>query len=389
MSRQVFHFLMLGGRALLTPLWHYLALGAKSIVHAASVLKQNPLFLFGWMVVRTDPQKRASRSFVPVATGPESRPERLLAGQQTRPILVTGTHRSGTTWVGRMIALAPNVHYIHEPFNPTHDRGVCGAKFDLWFTHVCEQNEAPYYRYLKRAIDLRYSPIQKIRQTRKVGTVPYALKRSIGLARLRLRHPRPLIKGPISLFSAPWLASRFGMDVIVMIRHPAAFASSIKVANWHFPFEHWLNQPLLMEKFLYPFADEIEEQARHPAEVLDQAALLWKCTHHVILSYQATYPDWIFVRHEELSLDPIGGFRQIYQRLGLPFTDGVQKAIAEHSAASNPVGGIEHQCDVKLHSRANLEMWKKRLSAEETLRLRKQVEAVSSRLYPPESWDRN
>ena len=34
-----------------------------------------------------------------------------------RPILVTGSHRSGTTWVGKTIALSPSVTYIGEPFN--------------------------------------------------------------------------------------------------------------------------------------------------------------------------------------------------------------------------------------------------------------------------------
>ena len=33
------------------------------------------------------------------------------------PILVTGSHRSGTTWAGQMLATAPGIGYIHEPFN--------------------------------------------------------------------------------------------------------------------------------------------------------------------------------------------------------------------------------------------------------------------------------
>ncbi|MCF8233846.1 MAG: hypothetical protein K9G67_15655 [Bacteroidales bacterium] len=34
-----------------------------------------------------------------------------------KEILVTGAHRSGTTWVGHVMREAPEVHYIHEPFN--------------------------------------------------------------------------------------------------------------------------------------------------------------------------------------------------------------------------------------------------------------------------------
>jgi hypothetical protein len=57
-----------------------------------------------------------------------------------RPIVVTGTHRAGTTWVGEMISKSPEVTYIHEPFN-----------YPLWpqcpltrhFSYITEQEEGP------------------------------------------------------------------------------------------------------------------------------------------------------------------------------------------------------------------------------------------------------
>ncbi|HJT82351.1 MAG TPA: sulfotransferase [Chthoniobacterales bacterium] len=305
-----------------------------------------------------------------------------------QPILVTGSHRSGTTWVGRMIALAPNVHYIHEPFNLNHDRGICGAKFDYWFTYVSRENEQPYYRHLQRMINLRYSPVQRFRQTGTLRDWSSVGREWIHHARLRLRHPRILVKGPIAFFSADWMASSFDMEVLVMIRHPAAFASSLKIADWQFAFEDWVKQPLLLEELLTPFAAEIEQQARHPGDIIDQAALLWKCMHHVILGYKAAHPEWLFIRHEDLSLDPVNGFRRIYTNLRLDFNDAVRDNIEQHSASSNPVGSVERRHEVKLNSRANLETWKERLSEEETLRIRRQVEEVSCFLYPTESWER-
>jgi len=59
-------------------------------------------------------------------------------------ILVTGSHRSGTTWVAKMIANSPSVGYIHEPFNPTIYRpGICAAKF-RGFTYISKENEAAF-----------------------------------------------------------------------------------------------------------------------------------------------------------------------------------------------------------------------------------------------------
>jgi hypothetical protein len=40
------------------------------------------------------------------------------------PVLVTGIHRSGTTWVGKMLAAAPGVVYINEPLTGIHRSGT-------------------------------------------------------------------------------------------------------------------------------------------------------------------------------------------------------------------------------------------------------------------------
>ena len=40
-----------------------------------------------------------------------------MSSRRARPILVTGSHRSGSTWVGKMIASHPRVAYVEEPFN--------------------------------------------------------------------------------------------------------------------------------------------------------------------------------------------------------------------------------------------------------------------------------
>ena len=393
MSKQTLYLLLPAVRVLLRVSWDLLSFGTRSIMHWVTQLKAcNPLLLLGWLSVSADVFSTGRRRRYPVSNGfPDSHPAAVTEppGENNQPILVTGSHRSGTTWVGRMIALAPNVHYVHEPLNPNHDRGICGANTDLWFTYICNRNEAAYYRDIKRMVNLGYSPLKKIRQSGSVRILPDVLRQYVGAYRRRRTHPRVLIKGPISLFAAPWMQNRFDMQVIVMIRHPAAFASSLKIAGWHFPFEDWVNQPLLIEDFLLPFSDEIRRQAEAPGDVLDQAALLWKCMYHVVQGYEAAHPQWIFVRHENLSHDPIEGFRSIYQKLGLPFTEHAQQKIGEYCGESNPVDGMKFSFDIKRYSRGNVDVWKKRLSAEETLTIRRQVEPVSSHFYPPESWELN
>jgi hypothetical protein len=56
-----------------------------------------------------------------------------------KPILVTGLHRSGKTWLARMIAASPAVAYIPEPFNIHHDIGRCGAQIPHYGTGISRE----------------------------------------------------------------------------------------------------------------------------------------------------------------------------------------------------------------------------------------------------------
>lgn len=72
------------------------------------------------------------------------------------------------------------------------------------------------------------------------------------------------------------------MNVLVQVRHPAAFCSSLKVKDWEFDFNNFLRQPLLIENYLYPFRDEIQEFAERKRNIIEQGILLWNCIHHTI-----------------------------------------------------------------------------------------------------------
>ena len=57
-----------------------------------------------------------------------------IEGGAQRPILVTGAHRSGTTWVGKMLAASREVAYISEPLNKWHRPGVMAIPVEYWYT---------------------------------------------------------------------------------------------------------------------------------------------------------------------------------------------------------------------------------------------------------------
>jgi len=304
-----------------------------------------------------------------------------------KPILITGSPRSGTTWIGRMIAESPAVGYIHEPFHLNHRPGICGAKFDYWFTYIpiSEGNESIVYKHIKNTIAFRYNIIGEFKAIRYLRDVARMLRDYIKFSMYRLCNVRPLLKDPIAVFSAEWLASTFNMDVIVLIRHPAAVVSSFKRLNWKHSFSHFLAQPLLIRDHLYPFEAEIKEYVDKEHDIIDQAILLWRLIYHMVIKYKKKHSDWIFIRHEDLARDPLHGFQTLFKRLNLKFSERVREIIKEYSNPSNP-SEPPKASDIKRNSKATIWNWKSKLTMSEIQRIRSKVEEISSAFYSDEDW---
>ena len=75
-----------------------------------------------------------------------------------RPVLVTGSHRSGSTWFGMALALDAGSGYIPEPFNRRSRPGICRAGFPFMFFHKTPANAGPYRTALADTLAWRYSP---------------------------------------------------------------------------------------------------------------------------------------------------------------------------------------------------------------------------------------
>ncbi len=297
------------------------------------------------------------------------------------PILVTGAHRSGTTWVGKMLALDAQVAYISEPLNVLHRPGVLRAKVKHWYQYICEQNEVEYLAPFEELLDYRYHTWSEIKSLRSLKDF-LRMGRDFKIFYDGLEHgQRALLKDPFAVFSIPWFAKRFNFRVVITVRHPAAFASSLKRLGWKFDFNDLLDQPMLMRDHLEPYRQRM--QAVRADDVIGQASLLWTMIYRFVHSTVKLNPDFIIVRHEDLSREPLGGFHDLYSSLGLAFTSQVEQGILSSSSSENPAElsrGKVHS--VKLDSRANVDNWKKRLTDEEIARVR-EITGDALELYYP------
>ena len=301
------------------------------------------------------------------------------------PILVTGTHRSGTTWVGKMLAADALTAYISEPLNVLHRPGIFRVKVNHWYQYVCEDNGSEYLPAFLDLLEFDYHFMAEIRSLRSRRDFLRMGRDFLIFYNGLMRGQRALLKDPFAVFSTPWFAKNLNCKVVITVRHPAAFASSLKRLNWPFDFQDLLDQPLLMRDHLELYREEME--SIKPDDVIGQPALLWKMIYHSVHTALELNPNFIIVRHEDLSRDPVAGYHDLYQLLELEFTPRVEKIILNSSSSENPIELSRKKVHgFKLDSRASVENWKKRLTAEEIDRIRKMTEEISALYYSDAEW---
>jgi hypothetical protein len=300
-------------------------------------------------------------------------------------ILVTGAHRSGTTWVGKMLAADCNTAYVSEPLNVLHRRGVYRADVKHWYEYITEENEENYLPAFRELFNFRYHLFVELGSLRSQKDF-LRMGRDLSIfVNGKLRGQNVLLKDPFAVFSTPWFAKKLNCQVVITIRHPGGFASSLKRLNWKFDFRDLLDQPMLMRDHLE--VDRADMESMPADDIVGQSALLWRMIYRSVHTTRELFPDFKIVRHEDLSLDPVAGYKSLYDSLGLTFDEKVHDTILNSSSSENPTELSKKKVhSVKLDSRANMSNWKKRLTPEEITRTRKLTEDVSHLFYSDTEW---
>lgn len=309
----------------------------------------------------------------------------------TQPILVTGAPRSGTTWVGKMISASPRVGYIPEPLNYNWGKrlhpGMCTAPVKHWFHYICEHNAQAFIEPLRDTLEFRYDLAAGLRNIRSLRDIKKVAWGERTFRQYRSKNAHPLVKDPFAIVSAEWLEKTFGMQVVVLVRHPAGLVSSIKRLNWSFPFSHFTRQPLLMRDHLHPYTEQLESYARKPTDFIDQGILQWNLVHKVIVEYRNQHEDWIFLRHEDVARQPVAGFRHVFQLLDLRFSSRVRSVVQEHTSSANPTEvPPERAFSTRRDSRATVWQWRERLTESEIERIRDGTRDLAREFYSDEDW---
>lgn len=292
-----------------------------------------------------------------------------------KPILITGAHRSGSTWVGKMISASSKVRYVHEPFNI--GRSVLPPPFQTWFQYLDNKSDTSFQKrvlkYLKLFLDT--APVAIIK------TTPFLKGPKRFLVEYRSRWiRRTVFKDPIALMAAPWLFENLDCQVVVLVRHPAAFVASLKVKDWKFDFDHFLSQERLMKTHLSEFSEEIKNYSEKPIDIVSQGILLWNCFYKVVLEYKKEWgEEWYFAVHEELSKEPLVEFKKIYTFLDIPWGKHVEEQVLKTTKSTTESNHVRDSLE-------NIHTWKNRLSEEEIERIKLGTQNLWPYFYSETNW---
>ncbi len=290
---------------------------------------------------------------------------------------MTGVPRSGTTWLGRVISASKYYFYVHEFINP-----VCLFQETQPFQkyhYIDEHNIHKYEPILKKLINLTYkSEMEK-------NIIKHMAKetvRSFFSMKRRVRgYPQPLLKEPNACFSSDFLARRYGLKVIVLVRHPAAVVASFKRMGWPSDLDRIVQQKTLIRKYfskmpLEKYRDRVEE-----------ISLLWLIVMDVLTRFMEKNKDWILVRHEDLCRHPLGEFEKIFEKLNIFFSKKMKNRIISSTQSETVTPEDKNPFHLKRNSRKLAGAWQGLLTVEEIEKIKRIVRPVSDHYYQEKDWN--
>lgn len=308
--------------------------------------------------------------------------------KRKKSILVTGAPRSGTTFVGKMLALPRDVAYVDEPFNS--QTGMQGI--DTWFPYMHVSESDPNEKLVKDILNGKTS--FKSSQLRPDATNPVRqLARELFVSRENVEHKinaynpikrRFLIKDPLACFASEYLHQKFDCHTLVVLRHPASTIASFKRLGWRFHLGELQKQTELMKHHLEPIIGHLDPDK---IDNVEEWAHLWLSINKVLETYASRNKDMTIVRHEDLSSEPIKEFAGLYDKYDLKFTPRVQEKIKAHTGAENPAEPTGNAVHVlKRNSAENIKRWKKILTEKEIEIIREITEPFSQKYYTQADW---
>lgn len=304
-----------------------------------------------------------------------------------RSIIVTGTHYSMTTLVGRLLATAPEFHILHEPTNAEPTLSYRSIHPPNWYEFYTGNRVDALVEFLEAAIagsgflgDI-IGRATRVRSPQQVLQVARYCQRTLPL----MLNPKPaILKDPFLIFSAAALQEKFGTHVVLTIRHPCAFAESFRRAGHGFDFADLMQLDLL--KALPEEADTLAQLAKVPGDLVTQASHLWRIIYRFAAKYLIDNSATLAVRQDHLVKDTEPRVEELFRFCGASRTKATEAFLAKNLSADRQ-DFRQNGSYIQRDAYATLNKWKNRLSPEDVAVIRSQTEDIAATLgFCAKSW---
>jgi hypothetical protein len=273
--------------------------------------------------------------------------DRRIAGNN--PILICGTHRSGSTWLAEIINRTLRYRYIEEPIRMAKDlelqiynrRYLRPGKFDEYMSS--------FFKSIVEGKRQRFHLNRKNQHFICRGT----LIKDVGI-NLMLK----------------WLRQEFPtVKIIYILRDPFLVVNSSINTNWLSPKEpsFWWSQKELVEDYLYNFEDIIKRTNSD----IEKFVLEW-CILNLVPIKQFSENDWKMVLYSDLIKSPEKTLGVIFRHIDSPYDRSILQYIKKPSHTSE---------DLEISTMEAMLKWQKNLSKQEISTIEKYVSLFGLDLY--------
>ena len=267
---------------------------------------------------------------------------------RTRPVVVAGLPRSGTTWALTALGTSPGCRAVPEPDNEDNVPSAIHAKHRHGRYPVLGPGEAAdaYRRlwewvfagaYETRRVTLARRILAPGSRSRIFEGTPDLAARFAGVLSRDPRGGRPptarsadrriIAKSIHAELALDWLASEFDVDVLVLLRHPANVLASWSEVKLKDSRNSTLEtRPEIRTRYLEPWG--VPQPGADPVERMCwRIGLLTAALEDSI----SRNPHWIVRSHEELCVRPEEEFRRLYAELGLEWSERTGEYLESHN----------------------------------------------------------
>lgn len=309
-------------------------------------------------------------------------------------ILIAGNPRSGTTFVGKMLALNKSVQYLDEPFNA--EFGMIGVK--SYFPYISTKKPDEISLHNKQLVDDFFSgksnfrkldPKDASNKKQYIGRKIFGTKNNYQYKNLFYNPIKKtgIIKDPTASLLSLYMAKEYDIPIIVVLRHPLATMASFKRLGMVHGINSLVSQSDLNKEYIKKL-EVVKNKDISSLSQLEHNCYHWLAINSILADFTELNRNFIIIKHEELSNNPIDIFRKLYDKVGLTFTDSIEKSIIEHTSVKNPANAPNNKMHhLKRDSSKTPNQWKEILNDNEIETIKSITYKFTNKYYDKSSWD--